>query len=212
MYHGDIAKALSDAGKVLQVKGNIFPVTTDNAHLVATLENGEKIVGETNIDIPKHDPNLKIHTIALTNTASIYEEAKKALLTADLIVLGPGDLYTSILPNLLVEEVPRVIKQSNARVMYICNLMTKKGESQGYSASTFISEIERYLQQEVDFVVCNNKTPGEKETYLSEGSNPVVIDIENLKNKRIVCEDMLSEGDVVRHDPYKLAQVVMYYA
>src|SRR3989338_5820523 len=127
--------------KWLKVKGRVIPVTTSNSRLHAILENGETIAGETNIDIPKHDPNLKISQVYLDPNASAHPSALKAIDRADYIILGPGDLYTSTIPNLLVDGIPEAIKKSWATVIYVANLMTKHGETDNMDLKDFVNEI-----------------------------------------------------------------------
>src|SRR6056297_2640265 len=169
---GSFQQGVEQAMTLLNVKGKVLPVTTEDAQLHAELENGQVIKGETNIDVPKHDGNLKIERVFLKPECSINPKAKKNLKEADVIVIGPGDLYTSIVPNLLVDGVPEVIKGSNADVVYICNLMTKFGETNGFKASDFIDTVKKYLQQTPDYVLINSKKPSSEriKKYEQEGA------------------------------------------
>src|SRR3989338_5323647 len=124
---GDFPTAIEVAAELLEVKGQVVPATLDDVHLNAELENGQVIYGETNIDIPKHNPELKIKRVFLEPKAFAYKKAIASIMDSDLVVIGPGDLYTSIIPNLLVEGLVAALKATNAKVIYVCNVMTKYG-------------------------------------------------------------------------------------
>src|SRR3990170_4224119 len=143
---GGTDKAIREAGRILGIRGVVYPVTLTHSNLVARLEDGSEIVGETNIDIRKEKPGVKIDYVYLDPKAYAYPEVLKEIDTADVIVLGPGDLYTSVIPNLLVEGIAESINYSRAKKVYICNLMTKHGESDSFAASDFVREIRTYLE------------------------------------------------------------------
>jgi len=210
---GNFEKAIEKAGKILNIKGEVIPVTLKNTNLYALLEDGQIIEGETNIDIPKHDPNLKIKKVYLKPQAKANKKAKSAILNADLVVIGPGDLYTSIIPNLLVEGVPEAIKKSRAKKVFICNLMTKLGETNNFTGSDFIKEIEKYLKGKLlDYVIFNNKKPSPNRIakYEKEGAAFVKCDKNNFKGKKlkIIRGNLLRKKGFIRHDPQKLAKVI----
>ena len=212
IYDGDIAKAVEQAGKLMKIKGRIYPVTKGNAHLCAILENGQEILGETNIDIPKHDPRLSIRRIKLTKRVNIYSKAREAIHQADVIVFGPGDLYTSILPNFLVHGMKAAIKRSSARKVYVCNVMTKNGETNQFKASDFLKEMARYLGPgQINVMICNRSSfsPATLEKYRREGADPVEIDAAAIHGVDLICENVAKEQDVARHDPIKLARVIL---
>jgi len=209
--------AISEAAKILDVQGQVLPVSLDNCHLCARLEDGTIIKGETNIDIRRVRPELKILDVFLDPPAKIFPGAKRAILEADLIILGPGDLYTSTIPNLLVESVPRTIAKSKAVIFYICNLMTKYGETQKFSVSDFIKEIQRYLgpaAKKLKKVLVNNYWHVPKSLlarYHQEKSYPVNYDPENCQRLgvEIVLFPLASTGQLLRHNPKKLAKAVL---
>lgn len=212
IYSGDICKAIEQAGEMLKIKGKIYPVTKSNCHLKATLEDGQEIIGESNIDIPKHDATLKIKKLNLTGPAIIYSKAKQAIIEADTIVLGPGDLYTSILPNMLVQGMKESLKKTKACKIYVCNIMTKFGETNNFKASTFLREILRYSgQRSIDFMICNTKKLSDKiiRKYKEEKASPVQLDYQNIRNVRLLCGDIVQEHDLARHSPIKLAKLIM---
>lgn len=211
IYEGDFAKAAEQAGRLLRVCGNIYPVTKESADLWAVLEDGQQIFGETNIDIPKHNANLKIKRIGLNKPVRIYEKAKKAIEEADKIVIGPGDLYTSILPNFLVDGIKESLTQSKAKKIYICNVMTKWGETHGFKASNFLHEIRKYLGSvKLDMMICNNRIFSNEilERYAQERAHPVEIDAQNIYGIELVCSDIAQEKDYARHDPRKICEIL----
>jgi uncharacterized cofD-like protein len=210
---GDGAEAIKKAGELLNIHGRVFPVSETNAHLCAELETGEIIVGETNIDIPKHDPRLKIKKVFLKPPALLFKEARKAILEADLIVLGPGDLYTSIIPNLLVRGMGDALKKSRAKKVYVANLMTKQGETNGYVLSDFIQELLNYSGlKKFDAVICNSACIPLSyiKKYKEENKEPLGIDRGVKKYaKHIIKAPLFSDVRVIRHDSDVLARLIM---
>jgi len=209
----DFEKAVNEAGRILSIKGKVVPVTLGNARLVAELQNGQKIVGETNIDIPKHDGRLKIKKVYLRSLVKINPNAKKAIMEADAVIIGPGDLYTSIIPNLLVGGMKEALKRTKAKIIYVSNVMTKFGETNDFKASDFIKTVSDYLGKDVlDYAVVNNKKPSFKKTafYIKERSDFVEPDIDHKKTKKIsiVRSDLLRAGKFIRHDPKKLCSLI----
>ena len=211
--NGSFEKAIEHAGKILGVEGDIIPVALENTRLWAKLENGQIIKGETNIDIPKHNGNLKIKEVYLKPKVSANSRAKMAIAEADLIILGPGDLYTSIIPNLLVRGISGAIKKSKAKKVYVCNLMTKFGETNEFSAKDFARELERYLGENViNIVVFNNKKPSPQRLKKYAEEKAVFVDC-NLKDFwqegfTVVLADLLRARGFLRHDPGKLARTL----
>lgn len=205
---GNFSDAIKVASKILNIKGDVIPVTLDNTMLHARLYNGTVVKGETNIDIPKHDPTVPIKKVWLKPAAKINPEARKAILSADMIVIGPGDLFSSIIPNLLVSGVTAAIKKSKAKKIYVCNLMTKFGETHGFKAQDFVNTIEKYLGVGIlDFALFNNKKPAAAvlKKYLAESS--YFIDVLGLHKKRakpkLIFADLLDLGPFIRHNPRK---------
>ncbi len=205
---GSEVSAIKKASVLLNIKHVILPISIDDSHLCATLENGLIIKGETNIDIPKHDGSLKIHRLYLEPNATIYCEAYDAILFADLVVIGPGDLYTSILPHTLVQGFTNALKETNAKVAYIMNTMTKWGETNDFTATDFITTLLSYLKKDkVDYVICNS-TPLKDhllKKYAQERSVPVQVNIQELQNyaNKVIADDVITQTDVVRHDAKK---------
>lgn len=212
---GNFGDAVKVASKILNIKGEVIPVTTDNVTLYARLANNIVVKGETNIDIPLHDPNIPIKKVWLEPNAVINSEASRAILAADMIVIGPGDLFTSIIPNLLVGGVVSAIKKSKTTKVYVCNLMTKLGETHEFKAQDFVGTIEKYLGYGVlDYAVFNNRKPSDAvlKRYLKEGSHFVdtsKLNLENQKPKYILA-NLLDSGKFIRHSPRKkLAKVLV---
>ncbi|HVS79907.1 MAG TPA: gluconeogenesis factor YvcK family protein [Candidatus Paceibacterota bacterium] len=210
---GNEALAIREAGKVLNIKGRVLPVSLTNAHLHAELEDGTVIRGETNIDIPKHDGSKRIRRAFLEPAAFAFEETEAAIRNADAIIIGPGDLYTSIIPNLLVKGIPEAIRESRATKIFVCNVMTKWGETNGFKASDFAREALFYSGLDAfDYVICSS-TPLSLPTlrrYSEEKSFPVICDplLGNFA-RRVVREDVALASDIIRHDSEKLASVII---
>ena len=211
---GGIEKAVLEAGRILGIRGRVYPVTLTNSNLVARLEDGTEIVGETNIDVRKVKPDLKIDYVYLDPKAYAYPEVLREIETADVIVLGPGDLYTSIIPNLLVDGVADSINYSKAKKVYIGNLMTKHGESDGFAASDFVSEIRTYLENgKLDYVVLNKGGLPDKLTkrYEKEKAYPVENDVIQVKKlaKNVIERPIAAAGTLLRHDTGKIARIII---
>ncbi|MFZ5366214.1 MAG: gluconeogenesis factor YvcK family protein [Patescibacteria group bacterium] len=207
--------AISEAEKILEVSGTVLPVTTESTDLVAQLADGTVIKGETNIDVRKIKPEIPIEKVYLLPKGEIFPKAKKAILSADLIVLGPGDLYTSIIPNLLVSGVNQAIEKSKAKVVYICNLMTKDGETSGFAVSDFLREIRKYLGEagkKLSLVVVNKKLKLPVSValwYKKYKSEPVRLDLEKISGVKIITGSFAQKGKLIRHDPEKIAKALM---
>lgn len=213
---GSMDKAIAEAARILNASGNIYPVTLDKTNLVAILDDGTRIWGETKIDM--RDFNLKhvINKVFLTPKAKVFKDAAVAISNADLIVMGPGDLYTSIVPTLLVSGVNEAIANSKGRIVYIANLMTKRGETDNFKASDFVAVIEKYLGQSKDkleYVLVNKRTTKQKNDidrwYQHYGSKPVINDLQKPVNFKIIEKDFIDSTTFYRHDPEKIAKTLM---
>lgn len=211
---GDFRQAIREAGRILGVDGEVIPVTTSNTRLFAELENGQVIEGETNIDIPKHNGHKRVQRLWLKPRAKANPEALQAIKKADAILLGPGDIFTSIIPNLLVSGIAEAIRKSRAKKVYICNLMTKFGETYGFKASDFLAAIEHYLGKNVlNYLVVNVQRPRREimRRYIGEKADVVEVDEEAfraLKKPSLVKARLLRKGSLVRHDPIRLARLI----
>jgi uncharacterized cofD-like protein len=180
---GELLGALEDAQDLLDTAGRVLPVTLQQATLCARLSDGTVVRGETDIDRPGDRSVAPIEHVSLDPPVSALPQVRKALTRADKILIGPGDLYTSIVPCLLVDGVRDAIQSSDGEVIYICNVMTKHGETDGYRASDFVQVIHRYLGRRVDTVVVNTAAPSTElaERYASEGSAMVTPDHEAVR-------------------------------
>jgi len=221
---GSQLKAIEETAKILHIKGKIYPVTLEEVQLLARYENGHQVVGEHNIDEPKHDGRLRIVEMQTIPQVKAYPKALQAIKEADLVVLGPGDLYTSIICNLLIEGVPEALKQTRAKVVFVVNLMSKYGQTYNFTAQDHVLEIEKYLGRGVlDAVLINNNVNFPREVlrrYQEENALPVKDDLTTEKI-RIVRADLLSElvyekakadklhRSIIRHDPQKLAKALI---
>lgn len=214
---GNLLLAIEDTQELLGTAGNVVPVTLDPTTLCADLEDGSTICSETVIDTrgKKNLTDLSpIHRLRLMpeNVAGC-PQAIRAIRRADTIIIGPGDLYTSLLPNLLVPDIAKAIRESEAEKVYVCNLMTKHGETDGYKASDFVNEIHRYLGARVDRVIVNTGifSPDLRAKYLEERSEPVSVDHNRLSKlvPNITAEQLNFEGDTLaRHDPERLVRAI----
>jgi uncharacterized cofD-like protein len=208
---GDFAKAVQTSAQVLAIRGRIFPSTAQNVTLAAELEDGRLVKGETNISRSRK----RIARVRLVpRRVQPVPEVLQALREADLILVGPGSLYTSILPNLLVEQVSEVIANSNATRVYIANLMTQPGETQHYSVADHIQAIYDHTRRRLfDFAVINRKdvSPRLLRRYKAQGAEPVDPSLGELDHMgvRYVTGDFLHEHNVVRHDELRLARLLL---
>lgn len=215
---GDFERGIEELSEMFDVNGKVIPVTLDNVSLGITLENGERIVGETDIDIPKHDPNIPIRDAFLLGGGRLNPRAREAIANSDFVIIGPGDLYTSIIPNLLCEGMVEAIRESPAKVIHVCNIMTKHGETDGFAVEDFLRVLEQHLGGGViDYVLVNNGElrPQLLEKYEAENKQPVRLrDRGGLLGRgiKLVERDFLSETDYIRHNPRKLAQTIEDFA
>lgn len=219
---GDQVEAIRQAGKLLHIKGQVLPVSLTNTNLVAEYEDKRVVLGEHEIDEPKFNGKLHIKKLSLKPKARIYKEAKEAILSADMIVIGPGDLYTSLLANIVVDGMTEALKKTKAKIVYVVNLMTKKGQTYGFSGADHVYEMEKYLGRRVNAVLFNTGKFSIKilEKYKKDDELPVKGGLDKLKGRKIVRADFLGKkevkkvsGDVlrrslIRHDPDKLAKVL----
>lgn len=208
---GNFETALEEAGRILNMKGSVVPVTLNKIRLGAELENGEVIKGETNIDIPKHNPELKIKKIFLEPNARVNKRAVEKIALSDLIIIGPGDLYTSIIPNLIVSGIPQAIKNSGAKKAYVVNLMTKSGETNNFTADNFVASVEQYLGKNIiDYAIINNKQPsGRRLRIYSQENSRFVEPTVSFSQPIPILGDFLREKGFLRHDPQKLGKIIM---
>jgi uncharacterized cofD-like protein len=210
---GDFTEAIRISSEVIASKGHIYPATLTDVRLAAELEDGTIVRGETHISASK----VPIRRLHLEPQECLpLPQALNAIRAADIITVGPGSLYTSILPNLLVAKVARVIGQSSATKIFVSNLMTQPGETDGYTAREHLETVRKYAPEiHFDFVVVNDRriSAEQAERYAAEGAYQIGIDdpIDEALDRttEIMRGDLLDEGEKVRHHSNHLAQVVL---
>lgn len=222
---GSQEEAIKATGKVLRIQGTVIPVSFTNTNLIAEYENGKRITEEHFIDEPVHDGTVKITRVYLKPKALPNPEAIAAIASADLIVLGPGDLYTSIIPNLLVEGIPEAIRRSKAKKVYVVNLMTKFGQTYGFTAADHVRVLQQHIGDGLSAVIVNT-APLQKqalEVYAKYHEFPVVDDLDHAGNIRVIRADVASRQvaaksksdtlvrSLIRHNSTKLAQTLIGY-
>jgi len=211
---GDFNEAVRLSSEVLASKGRIYPATLNDVRLVAELEDGREVFGETNITASR----AAIRRLRLEPEQCLpLPEALAALRAADIITVGPGSLYTSILPNLLVSRVAEVIGAARAVKIFICNLMTQPGETDGYTARQHLEAVKRYAPAiNFDYVFVNHRHISDEQAarYAAEGAHQIGLNAHLFEEEfsdetEIVRADLLDEGEKVRHSPEKLARVIL---
>ncbi|VAX37118.1 FIG002813: LPPG:FO 2-phospho-L-lactate transferase like, CofD-like [hydrothermal vent metagenome] len=208
---GDFERAVKETSKVLAIRGKVVPATVSNVHLIAEYEDGNKTEGEAKIP----NPNSRIKKLFLTpQNAKPTADALAAIEEADIIVLGPGSLYTSVIPNLLIEGMAEAMVNSKAFKIYICNVMTQHGETDRYSASDHVKAIVEHSKKNILDACLINNAEAPKDAlnrYEGEESFPVKADVEEIQKMgfRVAATDLLGVTDYVRHDSAKLNQALI---
>jgi uncharacterized cofD-like protein len=208
---GDFAEAVRVSGKVLAIRGRIFPTTLANVSLEAIMMDGKVVLGETRIVRSEK----KIRRLQLRpRRVRPLPEVIEAINQANLILIGPGSLYTSILPNLLVSGVAEAIENSPATRVYLANLMTQPGETDGYSLADHVRVIYAHTRRKfIDWVVASNQpiSPEVARRYSKLGAEPVRVDIQDLQRTNVRCllDNLLEEHGVVRHNAERLSQLLI---
>lgn len=212
----DYGKALDVMHEFMEVnkKHRALPATIEKTQIYAELENGEIVKGEDEIDVPlKHDPKLKIKKVYLEPKAKAYPKALAEVEKADLITIGPGDLYSSAIPCLMMEGMSEAFKKSRAKKVLITNTMTKLGETNDFSVADFASEVEKYMGCPLDFVIYNSQTPAKERIEEYKKEEPAIMELVKAdkgldKNKFITGDLLLADGPVI-YDPEKLVKLLM---
>lgn len=220
---GDYEKWLDMMSEMFDVRGRVIPVTLEDVHLAAKFEDGTVIVGEKFIDVSDKNDFARSHNIDQNIIEAWLEwaewnlnpRAREAILNADYVIIGPGDLYTSIVPNLLSKWMRETLDMTPAKLIYVCNAMTKRGETTNMEVIDFIDTIEKYIDPgKLDYVIVNNGFIDDEiiDKYKrEENKKPVKIkDISQFKDKhyKIIERDIVNDDDYVRHDPMKLAKIL----
>jgi uncharacterized cofD-like protein len=212
----NMADAVKQACRILKARGQVLPVSNTPMCLIAELADGQIIKGES--QIPKANSTVK-KLDCEKPVPEILPDVLDAVETSDLIVIGPGSLYTSIIPNLLVPELANAVYKAKAKKIYVCNMMTQPGETVGYTVSDHIEAIYNHLPKSIDpyrfidFVIANDAAPRKKqlEKYKADGQFPVQIDEVNIRKLevKLIPTRLVQRGNLVRHNPYKLAKTIM---
>jgi uncharacterized cofD-like protein len=221
---GDYEKALEVMGEMFDVRGRVIPVTLEDVHLGVKFEDGTIVIGEKNIDISDKNPGARSHNIDQNIVEAWLEgarwtlnpNAKKAIENADYIIIGPWDLYTSIVPNLLSLGMREALDQTGAQIIYIVNAMTKRGETTNMEVIDFIDTIERYIDPgKLDYVIVNDGVISDEiiaKYKAEENKKPLQIKDHSLfegKSYRVIERDLVhTAGDYIRHDPDALEKTL----
>ena len=213
---GSFEEAVAQMSQMLAITGRILPVTSADVQLEAVFENGARVVGESKISSFKKEQDCRIaHVALLPERPAALPAALQAIREADLILMGPGSLYTSVIPNLLVEGVVEAICRSEALKIYVCNIMTQEGETEGYTAADHVDALLSHgAPGLVDLCLANSAPvrPGLVEKYREEDAAPILVDRERIRAMGLELEEypVASEGgDYARHDPDRLAAAVL---
>ena len=219
---GNFVRGIEVASEILKVKGSVVPVTSDRAKLFMLLKNGLLIEGENKIN-HSDVQDMGIEKIFYRDNVKLNENAQKAIHEADYIILGPGNYYCSIIPNIIVNGFKEAVIKSKARIILPVNLTNKQGHTTHWKVSTYVTDIEKYLGKSIDIILVNNEAPSreQSEVYrLQEGDGVLILD--DLEDKRIVRESLLSDlfikynkadtlqnvRSFIRHDSEKLAECI----
>jgi uncharacterized cofD-like protein len=217
-YTGSFPRGVQALGEILEIRGEILPVTVYSATLVAELTDGSRVFGEEAIDIPRGTQREKIREVYLvphhSHCVSVYPPVIDAITRGDYIVIGPGDLFTSILPNLVVPGVKEALQCAKGKIFYVLNLMTKFGETHNFSAFDFIEKLEEGMGRQVHGIICNTMKPGQDilDRYRDQKAEFIEIDERSDRwgSRKIYSSDLLDiTGGLVRHDPEKLAKLIL---
>ena len=219
----DYEKWLDEMCKMFDVTGRVIPVTLEDVHLAVKFEDGTIIEWEKNIDVSDKNPGERTHNIdqnicdawLIGNEGTLNPRAREAILNADYVIIGPGDLYTSIVPNLLSPGMAEALDATNAKLIYVCNAMTKRGETTNMEVIDFVETIEKFIgPAKLDYVIVNNGHIEEEiVAKYKEEENKKPVKIKDMsqffgKSYKIIERDIVNDDDFVRHDPYKLAKIL----
>lgn len=217
---GSTAKALEIASKVFRLNGHIYPITTQNVQLVIEYQDGTFIIGEHHLN-PDAGGGKKIKTVHLSPTAKIYTKAASSIQAADLIFIGPGDLYASIAPNLIVKGMKSAMKKTQAKLVYLVNLMTTHSQTHHFTATDHVKVIEHFLARPLDYIIINSATPSPSilKAYAKQHEYPVIDDLSQTSTA-IIRAPLLRHAPVsqppsdtiprsyLRHHPARLKTII----
>jgi uncharacterized cofD-like protein len=224
--HG-FQKGVEEASKILNVKGEVIPVTESDVKLVMKLKNKKVLNGENEINRNYEVEETGIEKYFLSPKPKPNKKALAAIKQADAIIIGPGNLYCSVLPNLLVKEISVAIKKSKAQVIFICNLFNKKGKTEKFGLDDYVKAVEKYIgKNRIDYVVYNAQKPPRElvEKYVKKSEKPIYFNNKNSRKYKVIrakilgdkiykfskSDPMPSERSFIRHDSAKLAKTIMF--
>ena len=217
---GDMVRAVKESSKVLSIRGRVLPSTLDDMRLVAEMDDGTIIKGESNI--PESGKKIK-RLFSEPDNCKALEDVIFAIHDADLIILGPGSLYTSVIPNLLINSIAKAVNDAKAKKIYVCNIMTQPGETDGFKVSDHLKVLINHAKYDkiVDAVLVNNDLPEELlAPYKDAGSEPVIVDKDEINKmgievvqKNLIEDKRYEDGhsSFVRHSPGRLARIIYYW-
>ncbi|MES3031955.1 MAG: gluconeogenesis factor YvcK family protein [Patescibacteria group bacterium] len=220
---GNFAKGVEVASEILKIKGEVIPITNDSATLSMLLLNGKLIEGEDKIQNDAAIQTYGLDKIFYKKDISLNEHAKKALLDADIIILGPGNYYCSIVPNFIVKGFVEAVKKSKAKIIFPVNLTNKIEHTEGWKVSNYVENIETYLGKKIDFILVNNEKPSPEQIKLYESEEGKKVFVEDdLNDERVIRaklinpvvfkpqydEQMKATRGFIRHDSDKLAECI----
>ena len=211
---GDFERAVQESTSVLKVRGRVLPATLRDVQLHAQLEGGERVAGESSITAHERLP-LRVWLSPADPPA--LPQAIEAIAHADVVALGPGSLFTSVIPNVLIPQVREALRTTRARVVYVCNVMTQPGETDGFTAADHLESLYRHGAAGLIDIVLVNDTPVSEdlaEAYASRGAQPVVADDARLESLgvHVVHAELAAGSNVFRHDPAQLSRAVLRLA
>ena len=208
----NVEEAIGELGRLLDISGAVVPITVEDAHLCAELMDGQIVWSENEINT-RINENPGIRRVFLSQPVEANPVALKAITEAEVVIMGPGDLYTSVVPNFLAKGIGEILAKTEARLIYVCNVMTKRGETDAYNASHFSAVVHQYLGgRTIDNVIVNMEpVPSDVlELYRHEGAEPVTIDRQSVMKYThcLIERPLLDLGPPVRHNGQKLAEVI----
>lgn len=225
---GGFQKAVEEAGKILNIKGEVIPITESDVKLIMKLKNKKVLNGENEIFLNYEIEKIGIEKYFLTPAPKPNKKALAAIKKADAIIIGPGNLHCSLLPNLLVKEISATIKKSKAQIILVCNLFNKKGKTEKFGLDDYVRTIESYIgKNKIDYVIYNTQRPPNElmKKYLNKLEKPIhfgenknrgkykVVQARILSDKifrHSKFDPLLSDRSFIRHDSAKLAKVIMF--
>ncbi len=210
--NGSLSKAIDTIDEILKVKGNVIPLTEENAILIAKMEDNTIVAGEHNIT----ESTKKIRGVSYKKTPQPTVAALEAIKNADLIILSMGSIWTSVIPNLICKEILKEIENSKAKILYICNMVTQPGETDGFKVSNHVGLLNKYLgKRKINVVIANDKNIDKRILKIyetKEQKDQVKLDEENLKNVELIKSDLFTiEKNMIRHDSFKLGYLIYSY-